>query len=119
MFGQSYDKQLTEQKFSSLLGLIDQYYLDSTNLPRLTEVAIKSMLKELDPHSVYIPKDEVGKMNEPLVGSFDGVGVTYQLFRDTIMVISPSPGGPSEKAGILAGDKIVRIGVFCRVIASS
>lgn len=106
---QSYDKLQTETKFSALLNLIDQYYMDSTNLPKLTETAIRGMLKSMDPHSVYIPKDEIEKMNEQLVGSFDGIGISYQIFRDTLLVISPMPDGPSEKAGILAGDKIVRI----------
>lgn len=106
---QSYNKLQTDTKFSALLNLIDQYYMDSTNMPKLTETAIKAMLKELDPHSVYIPQEEVGKMNEQLAGSFEGIGVTYQIFRDTIFVISPTPDGPSEKAGILAGDKIITI----------
>ncbi|MHC1707195.1 MAG: S41 family peptidase [Bacteroidales bacterium] len=106
---QSYDKLQTDTKFAALLNLIDQYYMDSTDMPKLTESAIKALLKELDPHSVYIPKEDVNRMNEQLAGSFEGIGITYQIFRDTIMVISPTPGGPSEKAGLLAGDKIVKV----------
>jgi carboxyl-terminal processing protease len=106
---QSYDTLKADTKFSALLHLIDKFYMDSCEIPRLTEAAIRAMLKELDPHSVYIPKEDVNKMNEQLAGSFEGVGITYQIFRDTILVIAPHPEGPSEKAGILAGDKIVRI----------
>lgn len=106
---QSVEKNQSEKKYSFVLDLIDRYYMDSTDLPKLTETAIRAMLKELDPHSVYIPKNEVEKMNEPLIGSFDGVGISYQIFHDTILVISPTPGGPSEKVGLQAGDKIVRI----------
>ncbi len=67
------------------------------------------MLKELDPHSAYISKEDVERVNEPLEGSFDGIGVTFQLFNDTILVVSPVPGGPSDKLGIFGGDKIVKI----------
>ena len=75
----------------------------------MTDDAIVSILKELDPHSAYIPKKDVEKANEPLEGNFEGIGVTFQIFNDTILVVSPVPGGPSDKAGIMAGDKIVRI----------
>ncbi|MCX6269672.1 MAG: S41 family peptidase, partial [Bacteroidetes bacterium] len=109
VYPQSYDKNSTEVKFSSLLSLINQYYMDSTDLPKLTETAIKSMLKELDPHSVYIPKNDVEKTNEQLAGSFDGIGITYQVFHDSLLVIAVTAGGPSEKAGILSGDRIVTI----------
>ncbi len=103
------DREQSGRKFSSLLGLLELNYLDSVNLPLLTETAIKALLKELDPHSVYIAQKDVEKTNEPLVGSYDGVGITYQIMRDTIMVISATPGGPSEEAGITGGDRIVSI----------
>jgi carboxyl-terminal processing protease len=96
-------------KFGRLLRLIDTYYTDTTNLNKLTEKAIVSMLQELDPHSVYITKAEVDKMNEPLVGNFEGIGVTFNIFRDTLLVTSVVAGGPSEKNGILAGDRILSI----------
>jgi carboxyl-terminal processing protease len=99
----------TIQKLNSALQIINFAYIDSTDLPALTETAIIAMLKELDPHSAYISAEEVQRVNEPLQGSFDGIGVTFQLFNDTILVISPVLGGPSDKLGIMAGDKIVQI----------
>ncbi|MBW6489731.1 MAG: S41 family peptidase [Lentimicrobium sp.] len=103
------DTRSTSQKFASLLQIINYYYVDSTNQPDLTEKAIVSMLKELDPHSVYLSKDEVAKANEPLQGNFEGVGIQFQLFNDTILVVAAVPGGPSDKLGIRAGDKIITI----------
>ena len=96
-------------KFSRLLRLVDSYYADSTDLEKLTEVAIVSLLSDLDPHSVYISKDEVEEMNEPLEGSFDGIGISFNILRDTLMVIQTIPGGPSEKVGLIAGDRIIYI----------
>lgn len=103
------DSRATVQKFAALLQMIDYFYVDSTNASKLTEDAIVAMLKDLDPHSVYISKDEVQRANEPLQGNFEGVGIQFQLFRDTILVVAAVPGGPSDKLGILAGDKIVSI----------
>ena len=97
------------EKIATAMQLINYFYVEKVDQGKLAEDAIITMLKELDPHSVYISKKEVDDTNEPLVGNFDGVGIQFQLFHDTIMVISPVPGGPSEKLGILAGDKIVRI----------
>jgi carboxyl-terminal processing protease len=99
----------TFQKINSALQIINFAYIDSTDTPALVETAIVAMLKELDPHSAYISREEVQRVNEPLEGSFDGIGVTFQIFNDTILVISPVLGGPSDKLGILAGDKIVKI----------
>ncbi len=96
-------------KFSKALGSISSFYVDSVNEDRLVEYAIVEMLKKLDPHSVYITKDEVRAMNEPLQGNFEGIGVQFNLLDDTIFIISPISGGPSEKVGILAGDRIVKI----------
>ena len=93
-------------KFSRLLRLVESYYADSVDMEKLTEVAIISLLSELDPHSVYITKDEVDEMNEPLVGSFDGIGISFNILRDTLMVVQTIPGGPSEKVGLVAGDRI-------------
>jgi carboxyl-terminal processing protease len=97
------------EKFGRLLRLIDAYYVDTTNIGKLTEVAIVSVLQDLDPHSVYISKADVDKMNEPLVGNFEGIGITFNIFRDTLLVTSVVPGGPSEKNGIQAGDRILFI----------
>lgn len=99
----------TTQKYAALLQMINGFYVDTLDMNRLTEEAIVSTLKELDPHSAYIPKSEVEKANEPLEGSFEGVGLSFQLYKDTILVISPIPGGPSDKVGLLAGDKIIKV----------
>ena len=101
--------QMNAQKLGTTLYLIDNFYVDTANLDKVTEDAIIAALKELDPHSAYISKKDVEKANEPLVGSFEGIGVTYQLIRDTITVISPTAGGPSEKVGIMTGDQIIKI----------
>jgi carboxyl-terminal processing protease len=96
-------------KFGRVLSLTDNFYVDSINKDKLVEAAIVGMLKELDPHSVYISADEVKRMNEPLEGSFDGVGIQFNILDDTLLVVNPIPDGPSEKLGIKAGDRIVEI----------
>ena len=97
------------KKFDDLLGKINLYYVDTTDDNKLVEDAIVAVLKELDPHSVYIPKEELKKMNEPLVGNFEGIGIQFNILHDTLMVVSPISGGPSEKVGLRAGDKIVEV----------
>jgi carboxyl-terminal processing protease len=79
------------------------------NAEKLTEKAIVALLEELDPHSVYLSKEELQEANEPLNGSFDGIGIQFNIFHDTILVVEPIQGGPSEKLGIRPGDKIVKI----------
>lgn len=101
--------KMSNIKATQTLGMIDYFYVDTTDLNRICEKGIEAMLKELDPHSVFIDKDEVAKMNEPLVGNFDGIGVSFQLLDDTIHVVDVISGGPSEKVGMLAGDKIVKV----------
>ena len=90
-------------------GAITQLYVDTVNAEKTTEDAIRGMLKELDPHSVYTPKKDVQALNEPLNGSFDGIGVQFNVNEDTLVIIQPISGGPSEKVGIIAGDKIVTV----------
>jgi len=99
----------TTEKFATLLNYIDLMYVDTVQAAALTEKAIIHMLEELDPHSVYLSKEEVQSANEPLQGSFDGIGVQFQILHDTILVVEPIQGGPSEKLGIRGGDKIVKI----------
>lgn len=99
----------SSQKFKSVLDYIDYYYVDSTKNKKLVEDAISGMLETLDPHSVYIPKEDLQETNEPLTGNFEGVGIQFNLLFDTITVISPISGGPSEKVGIISGDKIIKI----------
>ncbi|PKP22503.1 MAG: peptidase S41 [Bacteroidetes bacterium HGW-Bacteroidetes-21] len=96
-------------KYSRVIDLVNTFYVDTVNVDKLTEHAIVEMLKELDPHSVYISKEEVKEMNEPLEGSFDGIGVQFNIMEDTILIVNPIPGGPSEKLGIKAGDRIIKI----------
>jgi carboxyl-terminal processing protease len=96
-------------KIGRLLGLIENFYVDSVNMTEITDKAIIELLRSLDPHSSYIPADEVEEANEPLMGNFEGVGVQFNMLNDTILVISPVPGGPSEKVGILPGDRIITI----------
>ena len=101
--------ELHAQKMNRLMQFIRYYYVDSADFEILTDKAIVEMLKQLDPHSVHVPKKEVRRMNEPLEGNFDGIGVQFQIMKDTIVVVEPIKGGPSERVGIRAGDKIIRI----------
>lgn len=97
------------KKIETVFGYIDQFYVEDVDNNKIAESVIKNVLKELDPHSVYISKEEVEEMNEPLVGNFEGVGIQFNLLDDTILVVATIAGGPSEKVGILAGDRIVKI----------
>lgn len=97
------------QKLDALLNMVSYAYVDSIDQKKITEDAIRALLKELDPHSVYIPAEELKETNEPLVGKFEGIGVQFNILEDTIMVTSTISGGPSEKLGIRAGDRIVNI----------
>ena len=103
------DFEEDSKKLTSALQIIDLFYVDTVNNKKVVESGIISMLKELDPHSVYMSKEETKEANEPLLGSFEGIGVQFNIVKDTIMVVSPTPGGPSEKLGIMPGDKIVKI----------
>jgi carboxyl-terminal processing protease len=106
---QRHDPKKSDQKFAAALQIIRFAYVDTVNEEKLTEAAITAMLKELDPHSTYMSKEEVEKANEPLQGNFEGIGVQFEVIKDTIIVVTPVPGGPSEKLGIQSGDKIVKI----------
>jgi len=102
---------LTEETFKigRTLNLIEANYVDTTDIGRLTEKVIIEMLRELDPHSTYISAKDVKDMNEPLLGNFEGIGIQFNLLRDSIIVVEPISGGPSEKVGLLSGDRIVKI----------
>ena len=108
-FAQNPSYQQNSSKMMQMLQAINNMYVDTVNFEPLVEKSIVEMLKELDPHSVYIPKKEVQQTNEPLEGKFDGIGVTFQLIKDTINVMEVIPDGPSDKVGLRAGDKIVRV----------
>ena len=105
---QRYASKETE-KLDYLLYFMNNNYVDSLDSHEIVEEGIRAMLKELDPHSIYITKEELKEMDEPLVGNFDGIGVQFNILDDTIVVVNTIVGGPSEKLGILAGDKIVKI----------
>ena len=88
---------------------ISHFYVDKVDEDKLVEEAIIKMLAQLDPHSTYSDAEEVKKMNEPLQGNFEGIGVQFQMIEDTLLVVQPVSNGPSEKVGILAGDRIVAV----------
>ena len=88
---------------------INELYVDTVNEQKLVEDGIRGMLEKLDPHSTYSTPKEVKEMNEPLQGNFEGIGVQFNMVEDTLLVIQTVSGGPSEKMGILAGDRIVSV----------
>jgi carboxyl-terminal processing protease len=96
-------------KIEQVFDYMEDYYVDSVDITKTINEVIIATLKELDPHSIYISKEEVEKINQPLEGSFEGIGVYYNILQDTIVIISPISGGPSEKVGIKAGDRIVKV----------
>lgn len=104
-------QDFTEQafKFGKVLEWIEKYYVDSVNQDDLVERAIAELLKDLDPHSSYLTREEVAQLNEPLQGNFEGIGVSFNILNDTVYIISPIAGGPSDKAGILSGDRLVKV----------
>ena len=85
---------------------IENLYVDTVSSERLAEDAIRGMLSKLDPHSTYSTAKETKELTEPLKGNFDGIGVQFNMVDDTLLVIQTVNGGPSEKAGIMAGDRI-------------
>lgn len=97
------------EKFKEVLTLIDRNYVDEVDSEVLVEDAIEHMLTKLDPHSAYIPAEERIRANEALQGNFEGIGIEFNIFKDTIVVVTPLGGGPSEAVGIMPGDKIVKI----------
>lgn len=96
-------------KISTVLNYISNDYVDSVSLKDLEELAIRKILEELDPHSQYLTAEELQKANEPLEGNFSGIGVQFNMLNDTVIVIKTVPNGPSEKAGIQPGDRIVKV----------
>ncbi|MCF0210666.1 MAG: S41 family peptidase [Bacteroidales bacterium] len=106
---QNADLKSASNKMVKLMWMIENAYVDSTDIGKITEEGIKAMLKELDPHSTYIPKSDVQKMNEPLQGNIIGIGVTFQILNDTIHVIDVVADGPADKVGMYPGDKILKV----------
>ncbi len=101
--------RLRTNKIQSILDIIESSYVDSVNREVMVEAAIPAILKNLDPHSVYIPAKDLARANEPLQGNFEGIGISFNMLTDTILIISTIPGGPSEKIGLQAGDKILYV----------
>ncbi len=104
------------RKLREVLGLIREEYVDTTKTDRLLDEAITRMLGKLDPHSAYIPSYEKVEANEDLQGGFEGIGIEFSIFQDTLVVVAALSGGPSEAVGLRSGDKIVKVGD--KVIAS-
>lgn len=100
---------MSGNKINTILDMIDAQYVDTVNMRDLVESTIPKIFADLDPHSVYIPAEEAAAVNEELEGSFSGIGVTFNMQTDTILVISVISGGPAEKAGLLPFDRIITI----------
>ena len=108
LFAQGFSS-LQQRKLTNALTAISNLYVDSINDKKIVENTLEAILKELDPHSLYIPKEEVDRVNEPLEGSFEGVGIQFQIMEDTLLVIQTISGCPAEKVGVLPGDRIIYI----------
>jgi carboxyl-terminal processing protease len=104
-----YTERSTSQKFDEVMDDIQRYYVDPVDGKSLTESAIIAMLEKLDPHSTYIPAEELNEAQMSINGSFVGIGVRFQIVKDTVNVVATIPGGPSEKLGVQAGDKIISV----------
>ena len=96
-------------KFNLVLSQLEDSYVDSINKDELIEKAVTNLLKDLDPHSYYIKAKDLSAINEPMEGSFDGIGVEFNLTKDTILVVAPISGGPSQSVGVFSGDKIISV----------
>lgn len=102
-----FDKAM--KKYGTTLFLINNYYVDTANITNLVDQAVISTMKSLDPHSNYISKEEFNAMNEPLQGNFEGIGIEFNILQDTLLVVSPISGGPSERLGIRTSDRIIAV----------
>ncbi|MCM1530750.1 MAG: S41 family peptidase [Bacteroides sp.] len=100
---------LVENKMGTLLQMIRYAYVEDVDMSPIVEKGIVNILEQLDPHSAYIAAKDLKRTNEPLVGNFDGIGVSFQIFEDSVMVVDVISGGPAQKVGVLPGDRIVRI----------
>ena len=96
-------------KINSIINFIEEEYVDSVKKDELIEKAVQDLLQNLDPHSAYFTAREVKELNESMQGSFEGIGIEFNVLRDTICIVSIIAGGPSELLGIQAGDKIIKI----------
>ncbi|MCR5645292.1 MAG: S41 family peptidase [Bacteroidales bacterium] len=101
---------VANSKFDEVMYHINNTYVDTVNTKALEEEAIMAMMDELDPHSQYISVEEFNAVNDPLLGSFEGIGVQFRIVEDTVTIVNTIKGGPSEKVGVMAGDRIVYVG---------
>ena len=100
---------VSSSKFDEVMYYINNMYVDTVASYKMEEDAIVSMMDELDPHSQYISLEEFNAVNDPLLGSFEGIGVQFRIVEDTVAIVNTIKGGPSEKVGIMAGDRIVYV----------
>lgn len=98
-----------QQKLNELLGIISENYVDSVDMDSVIERSLPALLSSLDPHSVYIPRDEVELANTELEGSFGGIGIQFQVFNDTVSIVEVIDHGPSQKVGVMPGDRIIAV----------
>jgi carboxyl-terminal processing protease len=96
-------------KLNDVVSFIEKEYVDTLDREKLDQYGIDGILENLDPHSQYITADQFHDVNDPLLGNFEGIGIQFRIEKDTVIVIQAIPGGPSEKSGLLAGDRIVKI----------
>src|ERR1035437_5689967 len=99
----------TNNKVDELLSIVNSQYVDSVDMKEINEELMSDLVSKLDPHSVYIPASDLENVNSELEGSFSGIGVQFNIQDDTVMIVSVISGGPSEKVGLLAGDRILKV----------
>ena len=107
--GSGFSRILSHNKIDELLSIINSQYVDTMNMKVMTEELMTDVASKLDPHSVYIPASDLADVNSELEGSFSGIGVQFNIQNDTVMIVAIVSGGPSEKVGLLAGDRIVQV----------
>ncbi len=96
-------------KLSKVLQLVDRSYVDSVNIDSIEGASVNDLLQNLDPHSLYLPPQQAQSINERLDGGFNGIGIEYQLLRDTLIITQVYAGGPAAKAGLLAGSRVINV----------
>ena len=97
------------RKLNLILQEVQKNYVDTIDMKGMTDAAVVAALSELDPHSVYLPPVELTESEVELSGNFEGIGITFNVPNDTAIVLSAVPGGPSEKAGLMQGDRIIKV----------
>ena len=106
---QAQDYVVSMRKIQTAIFALNSFYVDSVDTEKIVTEAMQSIIKDLDPHSAYMTKEEFAEMNEPLQGGFNGIGISFNMMNDTLFVVEVINGGPSEKVGMLAGDRIITI----------